>query len=166
MGRDKALVEIDGVPMARRVAGALDAAGCEPIVAIGGDPAALGSLGLEVVADGAPGEGPLGGLITALVHFASSPAVVVVACDLPYLTGSTVRAVVGALAGFDVALACTDRRQPLCAAWRPNAVDHLRSVFDAGERRLDAAATGLHWVQIQVDPQDLANVNTPADLPD
>ena len=35
MGRTKALVEIDGVPMAARVAAALAGAGCESVVLLG-----------------------------------------------------------------------------------------------------------------------------------
>ena len=42
MGTDKALVEVDGVPMAERVAGALHAGGCAPVVFVGGDGARAG----------------------------------------------------------------------------------------------------------------------------
>ena len=66
MGVDKAAVEVDGTPMARRVGDVLAAAGCSPVIAIGGDPTALGHLGLDVVDDGFPGQGPLGGILTAL----------------------------------------------------------------------------------------------------
>ena len=45
MGTDKAFVEVGGVAMAARVAAALDAAGCDPVVLVGGDGAALAPLG-------------------------------------------------------------------------------------------------------------------------
>src|SRR5262245_1565825 len=80
MGRDKALVEVDGRPMAGRVAAALREAGAAEVQAIGGDAAGLGELGLDVVPDRFPGEGPLGGIVTAL-SAASQPVTVVVACD-------------------------------------------------------------------------------------
>lgn len=51
MGRDKALIEIGGVPMARRVADALGAAGAAEVVAVGGSAPALRSLGLTVAPD-------------------------------------------------------------------------------------------------------------------
>src|SRR5688572_7864759 len=66
MGTDKALVEIDGTPMAVRVARALTAAGARRVIAVGGDARALASAGLEVVPDLEPGAGPLGGVVTAL----------------------------------------------------------------------------------------------------
>ena len=61
MGRDKATLPVDGVPMAARVADALRRAGAEPVLAVGGDQAALEALGLTWVADRHPGEGPSGG---------------------------------------------------------------------------------------------------------
>ena len=51
MGTDKAFIEIDGVPMARRVASALADAGCESIYAVGGDSIRLRRLGFVTLAD-------------------------------------------------------------------------------------------------------------------
>ena len=51
--------------MAVRVARALAAAGAEPVLAIGGDGDALERLGMAWQPDRFPGEGPLGGLLTA-----------------------------------------------------------------------------------------------------
>src|SRR5205085_1408893 len=68
---------------AERVADALRAAGADPVVAIGGDEPALRALGLTVVADAHPGEGPLGGIITALEALGErAELVAVLACDL------------------------------------------------------------------------------------
>jgi molybdopterin-guanine dinucleotide biosynthesis protein A len=169
MGRDKALVPVDGVAMVARVAAALRAAGCDPVVAIGGDRAALGALGLTVVPDRYPGEGPLGGVLTALDHHPDHDMVVVTACDLPLLSPASVAAVVAGLAapgrGAQVAMARTDRLQPLCAAWRPSAATVLAEAFHAGERRLHVAARDLELVEVDVDAAELSNVNTTGDLP-
>lgn len=169
MGTDKALLPVDGVAMAVRVATALRAAGCDPVVAIGGDVEALAALGLHVVPDEFPGEGPLGGVVTALDHFARAAAVAIVACDLPHLTAGSVAALVAALRGspdhqVDVAMAAADRAQPACAVWSPRVGGMMRASFHAGERRLTAALDSIDTVVVTVDPQDLANVNTPRDL--
>ena len=70
MGRDKALIEIDGVPMVRRVAVALREAGARTVIAVGGDAPrlaeALAGLDVRLVPDDTPGAGPLAGLLTAL----------------------------------------------------------------------------------------------------
>lgn len=174
MGRDKALLLFDGVPMASRVASALRAGGCDPVVAIGGDVAALAQLELATVTDGWPGEGPLGGVITALEHFSEctpiTPEIVVVAaCDLPRLSAATVAALVQALImgapTVDVAMATTDREQPMCAAWRPHASAWLSAEFVAGGRRLLDAVATMQVVNVTVEAQQLLNVNTATDLP-
>ena len=164
MGRDKAFVVVDGVAMATRVAAALRLAGCHPVFAVGGDQRALEAMGIEFVADLHPGEGPVGGVITAL-EACAAPTVVVVACDLPYLTAGTVSALVEAAAEVQAVVAATDRMQPMCARWSQSALDVLRREFDAGERRLLAVLDQLETRQIPANPQDLANVNTPDDLP-
>ena len=64
MGRNKALLRARGEPLVSIVARSVaEAAGN---IAIVGDPAIYGGLGLRVVPDRYPGEGPLGGIITAL----------------------------------------------------------------------------------------------------
>ena len=163
MGTDKALVHWDGVPMASRVAAALRDGGCSPIVAIGGDPAALADLGLEVIADRWPGEGPMGAVITALQHADGGPAVVV-SCDLPLLTPGTVEALAAAVVGHDAAVPRTDRWQALCAAWAPSALSTLVTAFGDGERSLQRVFDRLDVVVPDVPPADLTNVNTPGDL--
>lgn len=169
MGRDKALVAFEGTPMSARVAHALRDGGCDPVVAIGGDSAALQALGLATIADRWPGEGPLGGVITALEQFSEHEAVVVVACDLPKLSSATVAMLVDELlrapATADVALAVTDRQQYLCAAWRPSASSQLTAMFASGGRRLLDALASLRVVEVVVDATQLINVNTAADLP-
>lgn len=166
MGRDKALLLVDGVAMAARVAAALRAGGCDEVIAIGGDAAGLTALGLTVVPDEFPGEGPLGGVITALTARPEAAMVVAVACDLPALQPSSTAALIAALPGHEVAVAGGEsgRPQPVCAAWRPHAAAALRPAFLAGERRMMNAIRLLSQVVVPVPAQDLANVNTPGDL--
>lgn len=168
MGRDKALVTVDGVTMAARVASALSAAGCTPVVAIGGERPALAELGLHAVADRFPGEGPLGGVITALGHFPDASMVAVAACDLPHLSATTVAMLISALresgAGVCAAVAVADRVQPLCGVWRQAALGALIERFDAGERRVLTVLDQVPVATVEVPPGDLVNVNTPDDL--
>jgi molybdopterin-guanine dinucleotide biosynthesis protein A len=161
MGTDKAMLQVSGVAMARRVADALVAAGCSPVVAIGGDPTELATLGLEYRADDHPGEGPLGGVLTALS--VGSP-VVVAACDLADLGPSTVRSLIAALDDHEAAIAFSDRAEPLCAIWSHRAAPVLRGRFEAGERAMHRAIEGLDIAWVTVAPGDLRNVNTPDDL--
>jgi len=169
MGTDKAMVPVGGVAMAARVAAALRAGGCAEVIAIGGDVVALEALGLAVVADRSPGEGPLGGIITALEYTAATT--VVVACDLPYLDASTVALLIGTLhdaaandAPVDVAMASTGRLEPLCAVWNPSALAAMQRAFVGGERAIHRALVDLRVATVVVAGSALRNVNTPAEL--
>ena len=161
MGADKATIRVDGVAMARRVADALLAAGCSPVIAIGGDVEELRSLGLDRVDDEFPGEGPLGGVLTALSI--GAPAAVL-ACDLPNITAATVAELIAALGSHDAAMAVSDRPEPLCAVWTRSAAALLRTQFSSGERAMHRAIESLDIAWVDVAAHDLRNVNTPDDL--
>ena len=164
MGRNKALVEVDGQPMAVRVTRALDGAGCRPVVVIGGDLAARATLGLSGRADDYPGDGPLGAIITALEHAAPCP-VLVAACDLPWLDVATVVALIAAHRDdIDVVAAATDRIEPLLSRWSPSALEHARAAFAAGDRAVHVVLEGLRVHTVEVAPSALRNVNRPDDL--
>jgi molybdopterin-guanine dinucleotide biosynthesis protein A len=165
MGRDKALLAVGGVPLALRVAGALREAGAAPVVAVGGDGAALRDLGLTWWPDQHPGEGPLGGLLTAFAARGDAAIVVALATDLPYVTATTVTALVDAVRGHDAALASTGRREPLCAAWQVRtSAPVLALAYAGGERAVHRALGGLDVVEVPVTSDELRNVNTPQDL--
>lgn len=192
MGRDKALLAVDGEPMARRVAAALDAAGAEEVIAVGGDAPALAAAGLTAVPDdpswihdvapsGAPpgaAPGPLVGVVTALGALATD-VVLVVACDLVHPTPAAMVATIAALVpdvGPDGAAEPADlavphdgaRPQWLHAAWRREARLPLRAALTLGERSVHGAVTraGLRITVLRgLDPQALADADVPGELP-
>ena len=170
MGRTKALIEIDGVPMAGRVATALRDAGCVRVFAYGGDPDRLAPLGLAVLPDRHPGTGPLGAVLGLLALFAqghSDAAVFVAACDLPSLTGSVLAPMVEVARtqpDVDVVVARTSQIEPTCAIWRASAAEELHRLHELGERALHVAIERLHSVPVDVDAAALANINTPEEL--
>ena len=167
MGRDKALIEVDGTTMVDRAAELLRAAGCNLVVAIGPDRLA-GSV--TPLADRYPGEGPLGAIVTALDHAAEvgADAAFVIACDLPDLDVATLttllEAVNGAGAQPSVTLAGAPRREPLIAVWATSCLAPLEAAFAGGQRSVHRAIdsiVGLQVVEVQVDPARVRNVNTP-----
>lgn len=170
MGRDKALVPVDGVAMARRVADALVAAGAGRIAAVGGDAAALERLGLVSHPDRWPGEGPLGGLLTALGDpgGGAAPVAVVLSCDLTDPDPAAIAGMVQARAERDSDAAVPvvgGRRQWLHAAWHRRAAGILQDVFDAGERSLVGAARSLRVATVDdVGPGAVHDADRPADL--
>jgi molybdenum cofactor guanylyltransferase len=161
---DKALAEVGGRPMAERVCAVLQAAGCVPVVVIGGDRDRLvAATGCDYVADTWPGEGPLGGVIDALraVRERGVRGVVVAACDLPDLTVDAVVAVAG---GSRPRVADADRPHPSLTYWPADVAEQLSALFGAGIRSLHEALDATGALSAAVDPAALRNVNRPADL--
>lgn len=163
-GGDKTSAPLEGTTLLGRVASALTAAGLAPVVAIGGpDPR---PDGVTAIADRHPGEGPLGGVLTAL-EWSPRAHTVVVAADLPLLDATTVRSLVhraGARPGSVAVARAAGHLQPTCACWPRTALAPLRSSFDAGERSIARALAGLAVEPVDVPARVVADVDTPDDL--
>jgi molybdopterin-guanine dinucleotide biosynthesis protein A/rhodanese-related sulfurtransferase len=142
MGVDKAGLFAD------RVIAALESAGAAEV--------------FVVADDDEPGNGPLGGIATAL-RLASNEIVVVLACDLPDVHPDGIRMVVAAAGdGIDVAL---PPGEPLHAAWRRTARPAIQAAIARGDLAVRAVLDELRTIEVAgVDPRWLRNVNTPADL--
>lgn len=170
MGRDKALLLVDGRAMALRVAEALRAAGAADVHAVGGDEVELGALGLRVQPDDQPGDGPLPATITAL-RGAVEDVVLVVSCDLVAPDPAAMRATVGALAAHPGAIGAVPvdgdgQRQWTHAAWRRRAASALAAAHEAGARSLRRAAADLLVFEVHGLPgAALADADVPGDLP-
>ena len=169
MGADKALLVVEGRPLARRTADVLHDAGAAEVLVVGGDAEALSALGLVVVADRHPGDGPLGGLVTAL-EAATEEVVAVLACDLPHAVPAGVAAVVAALTSDERAAWASPvsqgRRQFLHAAYRRSRRAHWAEAFAAGERSLRRPASQVAGVEVgDLEPAWLLDADTPEDLP-
>ncbi len=175
MGRDKALLEIAGRPLAARMADLL-----APIVArvtLVGNPQHYAQFGLPVVADGWPGEGPLGGMVTAL-DAARAPWCVIVACDLPFLTADWLRFLCERATGLGeesdvdaIVPESTRGLEPLCAVYRKACGKTLREAFERGTRKVTDALAELQleriaemeWRAFSPDGLLFRNVNMPED---
>jgi molybdenum cofactor guanylyltransferase len=159
MGRDKAGVNLGGTTLLGRVLATLASAGLDDVVTVGGGP------GPMAIADHWPGEGPLGGVLTAL---AARPEhhVLVVAVDLPFLDAHTIRALLDTSTDgdADVVIARTDRLEPLCARWLPSAEPTLRAAFGRGERSIRRTLGLLRVHAVDVDPAALVDVDDPEAL--
>ena len=123
-------------------------------------------MGFTAIPDDAAGEGPLGGLLTAL-RAASAEWVAVLATDLPHASAATVREMLGYTGdgGDAVVPLLRGRPQPAHAVWRRDCRQLLEPLFATGERRLREA---LHHVDTRLvtvrDTDSLRDVDSPEDL--
>jgi molybdopterin-guanine dinucleotide biosynthesis protein A len=145
MGRDKGLLPVGGVAMAERVFSVLSPLFSEVLLA-GAPPGRYPFLPCRTAADRFPGEGPLAGLHGALLE-AAHPAVLLVPCDLPFLSPALLRLLAetylsggGATGAPPSALVpCSPRGpEPLCAIYGKGCLPEVESAL--AERRLSISA--------------------------
>ncbi len=164
MGTDKATFEVDGIAMANRVASAAQQAGASQVLIIGSTQAKAKSITGVWKKDLFPGEGPLGGVITALKH-AEHDSVVVLSCDMPFITSAVIQSLVRGLEDAQATVGRTDRLNWLCAAWsKSECFTTLQSVWKRNERAVHRAAVLLDVAEVPVPAVAVRNINTLADL--
>lgn len=164
MGADKATFEVEGIAMANRVYQAAVDAGAKEVLMIGGTQAKAKKLSGVWKKDLYPGQGPLGGVITA-VKTASNDCVVVLSCDMPFITGSVISSLVAGLDDAQATVGRTDRLNWLCAAWsKSECLTTLQSVWKREERAVHRAAVLLDVVEVPVPAMAVRNINEASDL--
>ena len=185
-GTDKALVRLDGKTMLQRT-GELLASVCHEVTIV----AAAGKYAdapWPVIADRWPGQGPLGGILTALHRLSETdlggtnrdverdpcPFALILSCDMPFLTKEFLRFLTDRALSSEAAIIVPEasrRLEPLCACWCSASTAAIQAAFDAGGRKvaeamkhasmevLDEAA----WKRFDTDGRLFWNMNTLAD---
>jgi molybdenum cofactor guanylyltransferase len=162
MGRDKALLPFHGGPLAGAVAHAVElAAGSVVIVGRADFP------GYPAIPDLYPGEGPLGGILTALAH-SQAEWNLIAACDMPEITPDFLASLLDRAreSGRDALIphGPDGRPEPLCAVYRSTARGPLEREFARGVRKVMAAVAALGAATCSVaEVAHFQNVNTPED---
>jgi len=172
-GRDKALVEVHGVPMLLRLRTLLGEVTSEVNVIAAPDKYA--KLGVSGIADRWDGQGPLAGIITALTrtaaHGPSAQWNLIIGCDMPFLTQEWLAYLVARALASEadvVAAQSAQGLEPLCACWRSNAAPKLQEAFDEGVRKITQAMKRLqmevldhaHWKRFDTSGRLFWNMNT------
>jgi molybdopterin-guanine dinucleotide biosynthesis protein A len=167
MGANKALLEIDGLPLALRVA--REAAKACAGVSLVGDPAVYGSLHLPVVPDTFPGQGPLAGIEAAL-GATQADWNLIVACDMPALPSEVISRLFALSADCAVPQYEDGRVEPLCAVYHRRCHPIIRAALESGVRkvtdalrRLESEGFALRYVRVASEGL-FANLNTPDEM--
>ena len=165
MGSDKALLRVRGSTLVETVAAAVSQAAGRPLLV--GYRHRYDGLGYEVIPDLYPGEGPLGGVLTALRN-SSAEWNLIVACDMPGLTGEFLSALMDAAdrSGGEVLapVGPEGNIEPLCAVYRKSSLPALERAFERGLRQMKAALEEVRTVTLFVpELTHFQNVNTPGD---
>ena len=136
-GRDKALVEWLGRPLALHVADVVRAAAGS--VTLVGEVEKYSALGLPVIPDAVRGIGPAGGL-SAVLEASTARWNLVSACDMPHLSEEFLRFLLTRAeeSSADIVLPIGDDGlpQPLCAVYAATAREGIQAAVLRGERKL------------------------------
>jgi molybdenum cofactor guanylyltransferase len=174
-GRDKSLVQIGNQLLLERLCSVLR--GVTHSVTIVGSVEKYGGFGVESVADRWPGEGPLGGIVTALLAPAAGRSRewnLIIGCDMPFLTDEWLKYLIeqaqASLAEVVVPKSAYGL-EPLCACWRASAVSKLQRAFESGIRKVTEGMKHLsmevldetHWKRFDSADRLFWNMNTPGD---
>jgi len=141
------------------------------ILVVANDRARFRHAAVPVVPDLIAGAGALGGIYTAL-SAATTDLVLVVACDLPFLTGRFLEHLTGAAPGFDLTIPrSADGLQPMCAVYSRACLAPIRARIVTATLRVQDLAADVRTREL--GPEELAafdpdgvlffNVNTQAD---
>jgi molybdopterin-guanine dinucleotide biosynthesis protein A len=112
------------------------------------------AFGVDIVEDRWPGEGPLGGIVTALEDAAGSAGRaewnLILSCDLPFLTREWLLFLCERAARSQARVVLpysANGPEPLCACYRKGAAAALRAALEAGVRKV---TQGLQHVTTEV----------------
>lgn len=176
-GSPKALATVGGRSIAERVLDALRGA-VDDVALIANQPELFAHLGVSVHRDIRPGQGPLGGIRTALVRATERrPGALCVACDVPFASAALLRLILDHAAAHPGRIVMPESRgrrgvEPLCAFYPHACLPLVRRMLVTGERKVYALAdraithrVPLAEVEAVGDPDVLFfNVNTTDDL--
>lgn len=160
-GVSKAMVELDGRPLAAHVVDAL-AAVCDPVAIVCKADTELPELaGVERWDEPAEPRHPLTGIVHALER--AGGAVLVCAVDMPWVTEDACRSLIDAARGRVAAVAVgAGELCPVLGLYSPDALDLLRTAPPDAPLRETVAA--LDPVRVALPPPLLRSVNAPSDL--
>jgi molybdopterin-guanine dinucleotide biosynthesis protein A len=178
-GRDKSAIVVNGRTILSRQVAELEVL-TDDILLVGSRADVAACPGVRIVADRVADAGPLGGLDAAL-RAARDEALVLLACDMPFVTRELLAHMLKLTAGVDIVVPRTERGyHPLCAVYTraclPALARRLERPFDRRADRSELRMTVLFDdVRVRVvetgelerfgdTARLLANVNTPAEF--
>ncbi|MEM8964559.1 MAG: molybdenum cofactor guanylyltransferase [Acidobacteriota bacterium] len=167
MGRDKAVLMVDGETLAGRATRLLGAVCDEVVVADRGRGVVPGQRSLD---DG-PGAGPAAGILGAAAACPGRP-LLVLACDMPRVSLDVLHALDRTVKGEAVVPRHRDELgdisiEPLCALYRLRALEVLRARVERGELAMMGLIDQLEVSFLDVDDASIfTNLNRPTDLDD
>ena len=171
MGENKAFIEIDGVPIIRRILNLFKEI-FQEIIIVTNQKELFSNFESNIYNDLLPNKGALGGLYTGL-FFSNFSYSFCVACDMPFINKSLVQYLIKNIEDYDVIVPLAkDGLQPLHAIYSKNCLDPIKKSIEKGKYKI---MDFYSLVKVKIikeedfcflDPlrESFINVNTPEEL--
>ncbi|ASV72877.1 Molybdopterin-guanine dinucleotide biosynthesis protein MobA [Thermogutta terrifontis] len=164
-GSDKALATLAGEPLLVRLARMVTPFATS-VTVVADRPGKYSSLGLRTIGDLSPGQGPLGGLITALDDL-REPWMLLLSCDLVLVKASWIDRLMSARRANSLAVAFHhDVWEPLCALYSRDIRPRVQEAITAGRWSLQELLAAVPAVSVALPPDwpPIVQINTPDDF--
>jgi molybdopterin-guanine dinucleotide biosynthesis protein A len=165
MGRDKALVQLDGRTLLDWALDRWRDFGPLQLSVGAGARTVLAPEGIPAVADVYPRRGPLGGLHAGLTA-CRTDLLLLTAVDSPFVTPEMAEGLLNGLGGADACVYTLDGRpQPLFGLYRTRCLPVAQALLEAGENKMRLLLEQVDTVYLPArDPAPFRNLNTPEEL--
>jgi molybdopterin-guanine dinucleotide biosynthesis protein A len=171
MGENKAFIEIEGMPIIKRVHSLFERM-FEEIIIVTREEELYRTFNAKIYRDLFPNGGVAGGLYTGL-FYSSLPYSFCVASDMPLLKESVIEYLIKNMEDYDVVVPRTkDGLQPLHAIYSKKCLEPIKKIIEQEKHRI----IDFYWMVrtkiideyefISLDPEreSFINVNTPEEL--
>lgn len=168
MGRDKALVKVDGQTLLERATGFCSSIANE--VLISSDSEVHGVNGIKTIPDEYKDCGPMGGIYSCLKESANEWCFVL-SVDAPFVEKELLNDLIRNAAGFDAVVPVhSGKKEPLIALYHKQMLPELRKELDSGSYKLQILLQKVNTcytdvTQLQQEyPRLFSNINFLEDL--
>ncbi len=171
MGKNKAFIEVEGIPIINRIY-ALFKKLFNEVIIVTNEKESFANFDAKIYADILPNRGVLGGLYTGL-FFSSYEHSFCVACDMPFLRKSVIEFLISKRSNYDVIVPkIKNALEPLHAIYSKRCLEPIRKVLEQGRYKV---IDFYPMVKVKIieerefsamDPmkESFINVNTPDEL--
>jgi len=165
MGEDKAFLTLGELSLIERIIKKGQEAGIKEIIVVANTMEKYGSLDVKVVKDFYPGQGPLAGIHSGLIH-SQCFTNFVVPCDMPFVTIELINKLLVKQEDCQVVVPMMEGKyQPLTAIYTKNCIHHieylLKNDITKVIRLYDLVKTC--YVEL-IEDASFFNINTPQDF--
>jgi molybdenum cofactor guanylyltransferase len=164
MGTDKSMLPIDGQPMIEHICRQVRGTFARVLISAN-DTEKFSFLGLEVIPDRIPDQGPLMAVASAL-EASRTELNLIVGCDIPRIRLPVARRLLAEAEEADIVIPVTEegKEQPLFAVYRRSIRRHMDAALQSGARRFADIYSLCRVRRIELGGTGwFANLNTRAD---